>query len=254
MKITAALVLGLAPRAKPAVVKAIVDRAPLVLPKYGITTPLRMAHFFAQLLHESGGFTILEENLNYTAVRLTEVWPSRFRTIGAATPYARNPVGLANNVYANRMGNGTSASGDGWKYRGRSLAQHTGKDGYEQIGKITGLPLVENPDLVNDPRYMLECACAFWQWKALAPLADRDDVEGITKRWNGGLNGIADRRAWLEKTKRVFSKPLDPVVPDVEPAPAPVPVEPAPAPVPAPTPQPGFWRKLWDDFIRGLKP
>lgn len=206
MQITSALLRKFAgAKAPQATIDAIAKTAPVVLKKYGITTPLRLAHFFAQLAHESGAFTIREENLRYSAKRIAQVWPTR----PAAVKLANNPEGLANSVYANRMGNGGPSSGDGYRYRGRGLAQHTGKDGYAAIERITNLPLVDNPELVNDPRYLLECAAAFWQWKKLAPLADRDDIVGVTKRWNGGQIGIADRRAWLAKAKKLFTAPID---------------------------------------------
>lgn len=208
MQITAALLRKfVGARAPAATLDAIAKAAPTVLPKYGITTALRLQHFFAQIAHESGGFTIREENTRYTAKRIAQVWPSR----PAAVKFANDPEGLANSVYANRMGNGPPSSGDGYRYRGRGLAQHTGKDGYAAIERITNLPLVDNPDLVNAPRYLLECAAAFWQWKKLAPLADRDDIVGVTKRWNGGLIGVDDRRAWLAKAKKLFTSDLDAV-------------------------------------------
>lgn len=208
-------------KAPQATLRAISDAAPMVLTKYGITTPRRLRHFFAQIAHESGGFTIREENMRYTAKRIRQVWPGR----PEAAKFASNPQGLGNNVYANRMGNGPPSSGDGYRYRGRGLAQHTGKDGYAAIAKITGLPLVENPDLVNDPAHMLECAAAFWQWKKLAVPADRDDIVRVTKLWNGGAIGLEDRKTWLEKAKAVFTSSLDrpgdaapPVAPEPEPA------------------------------------
>lgn len=225
MQITVDLLRRFAgPQARAPVLDGIVATAPVVLSKYGITTPLRMAHFFAQIAHESGGFRIVEENLNYSATRLQQVWPNRFPDAATAQRYARNPQALANNVYANRMGNGPSSSGDGWKYRGRGLAQLTGKDGYAQVARITGLPLVERPELAAEPAAMLECAAGFWKWKGLAALADRDDVAAVTRRWNGGTIGLADRIVRLKKAKLLFIEPLDA----------------APVPVPVPEPPPSL--------------
>ena len=231
MQITVQLLRRFAGRgAKAAILQAIADHAADVLPRYGINSPIRLQHFFAQVAHECGGFTIREENLNYTTTaRLRIVWPSRFRSDEAARPFVRNALLLGSTVYANRMGNGAPSTGDGYKFRGRSLAQHTGKDGYRAIATITGLPLVEQPDLVNDARHMLECAAAFWQWKNLRPAADRDDIVTVTKKWNGGQIGLAERRAWLAKARKIFTEPLDALIAPFasvataeEPAPAPV--------------------------------
>lgn len=195
-------------KARPEILAAIAAAAPIVLPKYGITTPLRLQHFFPQIAHESGGFTITEENLRYSAKRLRQVWPKRFPTEATTAPYVNNPLALANHVYGGRMGN-QRGTDDGYNFRGRGLIQNTGRDGYRQVGKIAGIPLEENPALANDPRYLLEVACAFWQWKGLNAYADRDDVAGATRVINGGLNGLADRKLWLAKARAIFDTPLD---------------------------------------------
>lgn len=212
MQITVTLLRKFAGKsAKADILKAIADHAGSVLPRYGISTPLRMQQFFAQIAHESGGFTIREESLTYTTTaRLRAVWPSRFKSDAQARPFVRNPQLLGNTVYASRMGNGSPSSGDGYRYRGRGLAQHTGKDGYAAIEKITGLPLVAHPDLVNAPEHMLECAAAFWRWKKLGPDADRDDIVAVTKKWNGGTIGLADRKAWLSKARHIFTEAVEP--------------------------------------------
>jgi len=117
--------------------------------RFDISTPERQACFLGQCAHESGGFTALKENLNYSAEGLTKVWPKRFPSLDVAQPYHRNPEKIANKVYADRMGNGNEASGEGFKYRGRGLIQLTGKDNYRACGEALGVDLLEDPDLVS---------------------------------------------------------------------------------------------------------
>jgi putative chitinase len=167
-----------------------------------IITADRICHWLAQLAHESGGLVRRLENLNYSADRLRQVWPSRFPDDDTAIRYARQPERLANFVYGGRMGN--RLPGDGWRYRGRGLVQLTGRDAYVHVGRLAGLPLEADPDLLLTDFGAAEAAGAFWTWKALNPLADRDDLKGITRAVNGGLNGLADRTAWLAKARRVW--------------------------------------------------
>ena len=157
-----------------------------------------LAHFLAQVLHESGMLTHLEENLNYSADRLVVVWPRRFPNADRARPYARNPEGLANYVYAGRMGN--SAPGDGWRYRGRGLIQITGRSNYELVQELTGLQTLDDPDLLCEPGPALLSAVAWWGENV--PDAESLSVEQVTRRVNGGLNGLADRQ-------RLFDVALD---------------------------------------------
>jgi len=172
--------------------------------KFGIgANPQRLQFFLAQIGHESGGLTITVENLNYSAARICQVWPSRFRTIEAARPFAHNPEALANLVYCDRMGNGPRKSGDGWAYRGRGYIQITGRDGYRSVGKIAGLSLEDKPDQAATPENALAVACAFWEWKRLNALCDTGDFVAVTRRINGGITGINDRLAWLDKVRRV---------------------------------------------------
>lgn len=192
------------PRGKAEWITAIVASSGTVLPLHGITSRVRLCHFMAQVSHECGGGTIAEENLYYSAVRMTQVWPSRFRTVAAAAPYAQNGRALANKVYNGRMGN-RPGTDDGWNYRGRGLIQITGRDGYAQVGKIAGLDLVGNPSLANEPANLLPVAAAFWTWKGLNKRAtDTSDAALIatTKIINGGTNGLADRRSWFFKWHR----------------------------------------------------
>lgn len=166
---------------------------------YEINTPLRLAHFMAQIHVESAGFTRLTENLNYSAKRLTQVWPSRFPTLASAQPYANNPKALAEKVYGGRMGN--SKPGDGWKNIGRSLKMITGAENYAKCAARTGLDLVNCPELAADPEHSIHIACDYWGAHCLNALADRDDVRGITLKINGGLVGFDDRKAQLVRAK-----------------------------------------------------
>ena len=170
------------------------------LPKYGIAdSRQRLAHFFAQVLHESGCMRYDMENLNYSADALGKVFGKYFTTREEADAYARNPERIANRVYANRMGNGDEASGDGWRYRGRGLIQLTGRANYEAFAEWIGDERVMvDPDLVST-EYAVHSAVFFWITNDLNRLADTDDVVGLTKRINGGTNGLAHRRELLNK-------------------------------------------------------
>jgi putative chitinase len=206
----------------------IIASAPMVFAKYGITTPLLAAHVMAQISHECGAGHDVVENLNYTAGRMMQVWPSRFSTMAMAAPYAGNPRSLANKVYNGRMGNAVG-SDDGWNFRGRGASQTTGREGYARLAKATGLDLVNHPDLVNDPQRFLECGVADFVLCGCLPFARADDVLGVTRRLNGGTVGLAQRQLWLAKWKAALG--TGPVV--FAPAPAsarkPVPVSPPPS-------------------------
>lgn len=167
-----------------------------VLPKFDITTVLRFAGFFSQCAHESLDFTVLQENLNYSADGLTRTFPRHFQTVNAAS-YARQPEKIANLVYGNRMGNGAESTGDGWRFRGRGPIQLTGKDNYTACSRdlFGDLRLVNNPDLVtSDKKIALMTACWFWKRNNLNALADQGDVVAMTRRVNGGTNGLEDRK------------------------------------------------------------
>jgi putative chitinase len=175
-----------------------------VLPKFGIDTPLRKAHFLAQVAHESGGLQFTQENLNYSAQGLRSVFGKYFPTIEIANTYARKPEKIANRVYADRMGNGNEASGDGWKFRGRGLIQLTGKENYQKFSDENGIDCVKNPDLLLQPEMALTSACWFWKKKNLNEFADKNDIIMITKRINGGTNGLNDRQQYLDSFKHVY--------------------------------------------------
>lgn len=194
--------------------KLVMPRAPMAwlialageMAEWGITTPERISAFLGQIAHESAELTRLEENLNYSAERLVAVWPKRFPNAQAAAGCARNPEALANRVYANRMGNGDEASGDGWRYRGRGPIQLTGRDNYYSFGVVTGLPLLEQPDdVASVPAVGCRVACAFWKARGLNDLADKGDHAAITKRVNGGTHGLNERIHYASEALRVLA-------------------------------------------------
>lgn len=162
--------------------------------KYEINTPQRQSAFIGQCAHESGNFKVLQENLNYSAKGLMATWSSRFPDMDTAERYERQPEKIANKVYA-RADMGNIDDGDGWKYRGRGVIQLTGKNNYRACGEALGLDLVENPDLILEPKYACLSAGWFWNKRGLNTLADASDIETITKRVNGGLHGLLDRQA-----------------------------------------------------------
>lgn len=164
------------------------------LPQYQIVTPQRVAAFIAQCAHESGGFRMMEENLNYRAATLTKLWPQRYPA-GIAEQYAGKPEMIANKSYGGRMGNGDEASGDGWKFRGRGLIQLTGRSNYTECSKFlfNDNTLVDNPDILLDPYYATHSACWFWNKQNLNALADTGDIKTMTKKINGGFIGLEDR-------------------------------------------------------------
>jgi putative chitinase len=177
-----------------------IDQLEEALPKYGIAnTKTRIAHFFAQILHESGSMRFDMENLNYSSDALRRVFGKYFKTKEDADACARKPEKIANRVYANRMGNGDEASGDGWRYRGRGLIQLTGRNNYAAFAEWVGdSRIMDDPDLVST-EYAVHSAVFFWDRNNLNELADGDDVVAVTRRVNGGTNGLAHRRELLNK-------------------------------------------------------
>lgn len=171
-----------------------------LLGNYGINTPLRIAHFMAQIEHESG-LKPISENLNYSAQRLVDIFPKYFKNRIESNLYARQPEKIANRVYANRMGNGDYQSGEGWKYRGRGFLQITGKENYFNLANDTDIDCLKNPDLLLEEANAMISALWFWQKNKLNNFADKDDIIGLTKRINGGLNGIEHRKELLAKWK-----------------------------------------------------
>jgi putative chitinase len=179
--------------------------------EFEINTPQRVAGFLAQTSHESGGYTMLSENLNYKAATLAACWPNRFAVMGpdkkpikkdgklVPTAVANSIAGkaelIANLVYSSRMGNGPAESGEGWAFRGRGLKQLTGKDNYTRCGAALGVDLVANPDLLLEPLYAARSAGWFWKANKHSEFADAGDIKGMTKKINGGYIGLEARQA-----------------------------------------------------------
>jgi len=171
-----------------------------------MNSPNRTAHFLAQIAHESDAFQRNKENLSYsTPERLRAVWPSRFPTLDSAMPFIHNPKGLALHVYGNRMDLGNTEPEDGWNFIGRGLIQMTGRGMYSRIGLLLDAPFVSNPELVNTIHYALPAAAEIWRLKGCNRHADVNDLEGITRRINGGLNGLTSRKVWLDKMRTVVT-------------------------------------------------
>lgn len=173
------------------------------LPRYNIDTPLRQAHFLAQVLHESGMCRYTKENLNYSAQGLRAVFGRYFPSDEIASQYQRQPERIGSRVYANRMGNGDEASGDGYHYRGRGLIQLTGRNNYLKFSQWSGENVVDEPERVAHEFPVLS-ALFYWDTNNLNQYADEDDLRTLTKRINGGYNGLAHREELLLKAKALL--------------------------------------------------
>ncbi len=177
--------------------------------RFAIDTPVRLAAFLAQTAHESAGFALLVENLNYSAEGLVKIWPKRF-TPESAGRYARQPMKIANHVYAKRLGNGDEASGDGWRFRGRGLMQITGRDNYRLCGKALGIDLERKPERLETPRTAALAAGVYWDANGLNRLADLNtdaSFKALTIRINGGITGLDDRRARWKQARAALGAP-----------------------------------------------
>lgn len=201
----------LAPGVRPGYMQAFAAAQP-VLESFGIAqSPLRVAHFIAQLMHESGALTKEYENLNYSARRLVQVWPWRFKPHGPLDPeaYAHNARKLANEVYGGRMGN--TGPQDGYMYRGRGLLQLTGKGNYAaataRVRRCvpSGPDFAREPDAVLTPDWCLAVAAGEWASRGCNQLADAGDLEQITRRINGGTTGFVERQEWLRQARLVWN-------------------------------------------------
>jgi putative chitinase len=168
------------------------------LPKAGIAGPRCVAAFLGQCAFESAGFRKFEEDLSYTAGRLCQVWPNRFPNAEAAETCAQKPEVLANRVYADRMGNGGPASGDGWRFRGRGLIQITGRAAYEQFAQTVAMTLDQATEHAATSRGAVDCATWFWSANRLNSLANIWSLDLITRKINGGLAGAAERNRLCE--------------------------------------------------------
>lgn len=194
--------------------------------KYFLDTPIRIKHFLGQCCIESTFFTKLEENLNYSAKRMTEVWPNRFPTLDSAATYANNPIALANKTYGGRMGN--TAPNSGWNYRGSSLKQITGFDNFDAFNKWIHTLFPNAPDFVKNPDFLrtLEWSVwpGIWYWVSnkCYLFADKDDVKGLTRAINGGLTGYEERVKATAVAGKIFNMKTNP----------------APTPAPPKTPDP----------------
>ncbi len=195
------------------------DALNAALAMHGIDSELRIAHFLAQVMHESGCLRLVEENLNYSADGLRKTFRKYFSTDAEAQAYARKPERIGSRVYGGRMGNGSESTGDGYRYRGRGLIQLTGKANYRSFSDWIGADVVANPDWVAE-RYAVQSAVYFWEKNNLSALADIDDLAGITRRINGGLNGYEDRHGLLLKAKRTLAELAAAGAVDTAPAPA----------------------------------
>jgi len=188
-----------------------IDAVVATCQEFEINTPQRIASFLAQTSHESGGYTMLSENLNYRAATLAACWPNRFAMLGSdkkpikengklvptavANSIAGKPELIANLVYSGRMGNGPAESGEGWAFRGRGLKQLTGKFNYTKCSEGLGVDLVSNPDLLLEPIYAARSAGWFYKTNNLSSFADVGDIKGMTKKINGGFIGLEQRQA-----------------------------------------------------------
>lgn len=178
-----------------------------LLPEYEINTPQRIAAFIAQCAHESGGFMVLKENLNYKAATLRKIFPKYFPTDAMAAEYAAKPnkqEAIANLVYANRMGNGGPETGDGYRYCGRGLIQLTGKTNYTWFAASLGIPVEEAAEYLQTFEGAAQSACWFWETNNLNRFADANDIKGLTKAINGGFIGLEDRIKHYEHALHVL--------------------------------------------------
>ena len=182
---------------------SVISQIPDTASKFGIDTPLKLAHFLAQCGHESGGFKVTQENLNYSAKGLMGIFKKYFPTQALAEQYQRKPEAIASKVYASRMGNGSEATKEGFKFRGRGFIQLTGKDNYTAFGKSINEDIANNPDLVAS-KYPLLSAAWFFSKNCLRKCVDASDatVTNVTKCVNGGTIGLPDR---LKHFKEYYS-------------------------------------------------
>ena len=174
------------------------------LPDYDITSPQRVAAFLAQCAHESGGFRAIKENLNYRAETLRKVFPKYFTTDALAQQYAHNQEAIANKVYANRMGNGSEESGDGFRYCGRGLIQLTGKQNYQNFADSIETPVEDVPAFLATFEGSVQSACWYFETNNLNRFSDAGDIRGLTKAINGGIIGLADRIKHYEHACHIF--------------------------------------------------
>lgn len=200
--ITLELLQKLCPKTKKTVLEQFVEPLQAVCEHYEINTVERVACFLAQCSHESGGFNAIKENLNYSAKGLMTTFKKYFPTEDLANEYAKKPEKIANKVYANRMGNGNEASGDGAKFCGRGVIQLTGKSNYTRLAADLNISLEECVDFMQTPAGAVSSAGWFWDHNSLNKFCDSGDFVMLTKRINGGTIGLEDRHNKYEIAKR----------------------------------------------------
>lgn len=232
-KLTRPVLRNMWPKAPQAKIDAIVKVAPKVLAEFDITTELRLAHLMAQISHENGAGTIVRESMNYSAPRMMQIFGvgrhSAAVTEAEAEALAYKPAKIAERVYG--LGNpkkakelGNTKPGDGFRFRGNGDLQLTGRGSHERIGALIGVDLAGNPEQLEDPAISFRVACAEFNKLNCIPAADDDDVRLVTRRVNGGYNGLAEREVWLRKWKAALAVAED--EPGVATAPVPPPSEP----------------------------
>jgi putative chitinase len=202
--VTVAQLQQIFPKAKAANLAAFCDEINEAAVEFEIDSPRRLAAFLAQCAHESGLFAHVRENLNYSAQGLRGIWPKRFPTLAAAQPYHRNPQKIANKVYADRMGNGPEASGDGWSYRGRGLIQLTGKSNYIACSAGLEYDVVADPDYLETTEGAARSAAWYWYSRNLNKWADLGDIKTMTKLINGGYIGLEEREHFYHSALSVL--------------------------------------------------
>lgn len=178
-----------------------------LLPDYEINTPRRMAAFIAQCAHESGGFTTLKENLNYKPMSLRKLFPKYFDTDELAQQYCSKPnkqAAIANRIYANRMGNGDEASGDGYRFSGRGLIQLTGRATWQEFADSIETSLTDLDEYMQTFEGACQSACFFWESRKLNQCADTGDILTLTKKINGGTIGLEDRKKHYEHALHIL--------------------------------------------------
>lgn len=175
-----------------------------LLEDYEINTPKRIAAFLAQTHHESGGYVWLTENLNYSADGLLRVFPKYFKTMEIAKAYARQPDKIANRTYADRMGNGDEASGDGSKYKGRGLIQLTFKNNYFWFAASLEITPEEASEYTQSFEGAAQSACWYWSENRLNRFCDANDIKGLSKAINGGFKGLEDREVQYARALRLL--------------------------------------------------
>lgn len=200
--ITVERLLKLCPDADAKIVGALAPPWDAALSAYGLTTRLQVCHCVGQFAYETAEFTKLEERLDYRAERIAEVFP---KLRARAADLEHDPEALGNAAYANRYGNGDEASGDGYRYRGRGPTMVTFKSNYEILGHAAGVDLVKSPELLSDPATGIVAALAFWRYRNCNSPADRDDAAEVTRRINGGDEGLAGRQNLTNLAKAIFA-------------------------------------------------